>query len=69
MKGAKIPFPYEPRQPAITVEATDREGWFYTKDLEVLDDDNFLYITGRLKNLMATSGGKTYSHNPLKISF
>jgi long-chain acyl-CoA synthetase len=46
------------KEPAMTKEAIDDEGWFYTGDMGLLDEDNMLKITGRKKEIFKTSFGK-----------
>jgi long-subunit acyl-CoA synthetase (AMP-forming) len=46
------------RLPDKTAELYDEEGWMHTGDLGAIDDDGYISITGRKKDLIITAGGK-----------
>jgi long-chain acyl-CoA synthetase len=46
------------KMPAETAEVLDAEGWFRTGDLGRIDENDYVYLEGRAKNLIVTVGGK-----------
>jgi long-chain acyl-CoA synthetase len=45
---------------AATRQAVDEEGWLHTGDVAVVDDDGFLYLVDRVKDLIIVSGFNVY---------
>jgi fatty-acyl-CoA synthase len=47
-------------QPAATREAIDEHGWLHSGDLGIMDDDGYVRITGRLKEMIIRGGENIY---------
>ena len=57
VKGPNVMLGYY-KNPEATARAFDEEGYFKTGDYGKLDEEGWIYITGRLKNIIILSNGK-----------
>jgi len=66
VKGDSVFKGYRNR-PDLNAEIFTEDGFFKTGDQGYFDRDGFLYLTGRLKELLKTSTGKYVSPNPIEL--
>lgn len=57
------------KMPKETAEVFTEDGWFKTGDLGYLDEENYLFLTGRAKNLIVTEGGKNVYPEEIENEF
>lgn len=57
------------KNPGATDEVMDLSGFFYTGDMGYVDKENYLYLTGRKKNIIVTAGGKNVFPEEIEDKF
>jgi long-chain acyl-CoA synthetase len=71
-KGPNVMLGYY-KQPELTKEVIDEEGWFHTGDVGIIEDNKYLKITDRKKEIFKLSSGKYIApqviENKIKESF
>jgi long-chain acyl-CoA synthetase len=59
-------------QPQKTAETVDKDGWLHTGDVGMIDNEGYVKITDRMKDIIITAGGKNITpseiENQLKFS-
>lgn len=65
IKGPNVFLGYYGR-PDLTAETLDSDGWLHSGDLATIDDEGFVTITGRKKDIIITAGGKNVSPAPME---
>jgi len=57
------------KMPEETAQVLSQDGWLKTGDLGKLDNENYLYLAGRIKNLIVTEGGKNVYPEEIENEF
>ena len=65
MKGDPIMLGYY-KDPESTAEVLDAEGWFHTGDIARVEEDGYMYLTGRKKNVIILDSGENVSPEELE---
>ncbi len=68
MKGAYVMRGYY-KNPEKTAEVVDADGWLHTGDQGRIDEEGYLYITGRVKDTFKTAKGKYIIPSPIEEQF
>lgn len=65
MKGRNLMMGYLNREDKTT-EDIDKDGWLHSGDIGSIDADGYIFITGRIKELIITAGGENVAPIPVE---
>ena len=65
MRGDPVMLGYY-KDPEATAEVLDAEGWFHTGDIARVEEDGYMYLTGRKKNVIILDSGENVSPEELE---